>query len=440
MSKAPRITNRERVLLSLEDAPQYDAQYEVPRRFSQRGLSQRLDMAQSHVSRAIKDLLSDEMISQRRRRVTGERRRVIAYNLTESGSDRTVDLRREMLAAAVLTRASDGTLERLSLRDLLHRAERTGERPPSDALGMADLLRGAEVHDNMPLLEDLTGEAEADEGEPDLSAEAIGLHLELAEMRRRQGDLPSALDHLGRAAGLHRQRGNPAGEVRCLLAASSLGAPVEDATRLRAQIDAIVDVVARLEAYLMLHDAVLAGSPEQAAELLAHLDDSHPDHPEVALRLAEATIRRGGIPDLSSLPTELPGGYELRGLLWRANLLRLTSKVAAMTGDGWPDPVEVRDALALIGPSAEHPHALVHGELTLELARNPNLGDDERVAALESSWSMQPPLPTLGHIGFQLAGLCESERRNGVLEQLQQRFLASGDEVGAEVCQARMAE
>ena len=71
MDKAPRITNRERVLLALEDAPQYDAQYEVPRRFSQRGLSQRLDMAQSHVSRAIKDLLGDELISQRRRRVTG---------------------------------------------------------------------------------------------------------------------------------------------------------------------------------------------------------------------------------------------------------------------------------------------------------------------------------------------------------------------------------
>jgi hypothetical protein len=53
---------------------------------------------------------------------------------------------------------------------------------------------------------------------------------------------------------------------------------------------------------------------------------------------------------------------------------------------------------------------------------------------------MQPPFPTLGHVGFQLAGLYESDRRKAVLEQLQLRFLASGDEVGAEVCQARMAE
>ena len=83
MGGAPRITNRERVLLALEDAPDFQDQYELPRRFSQVGLSQRLGMAQSHVSRALNTLMEEGIITHKRKRVVGERRRVTTYYLSD---------------------------------------------------------------------------------------------------------------------------------------------------------------------------------------------------------------------------------------------------------------------------------------------------------------------------------------------------------------------
>ena len=47
----PRITNRERVLLALEDANEYADRYEVPRRFSQSGLAPHLGISGSLLSR-----------------------------------------------------------------------------------------------------------------------------------------------------------------------------------------------------------------------------------------------------------------------------------------------------------------------------------------------------------------------------------------------------
>ncbi len=72
MGGAPRITNRERVLLALVDAPDFHDQYELPRRFSQVGLSQRLGMAQSHVSRALNVLIEEGLLTHKRKRVIGE--------------------------------------------------------------------------------------------------------------------------------------------------------------------------------------------------------------------------------------------------------------------------------------------------------------------------------------------------------------------------------
>ncbi len=118
MSRMPRITNRERVLLALEDANEYADRYEVPRRFSQSGLAGRLEMAQSHVSRAINRLSDENLLRSERRRVAGERRRVMAYALTEKGQYEADSLHRELLSCDILTTAKDGTLEMQSAKEL----------------------------------------------------------------------------------------------------------------------------------------------------------------------------------------------------------------------------------------------------------------------------------------------------------------------------------
>ena len=434
MGKAPRITNRERVLLALADAPTFEDQYELPRRFSQAGLMQRLGMAQSHVSRALNELIEENLLTHRRRRVVGERRRVTAYSLSENGIDKVSDLIDDIESAEVLTHGKEGTLEQVDIRSLVDRWERGGARKVPDALAMAELLRTAELHDGLPLLEH-PPEVTTEGGEADLSSEAIGLHLELAELRRSQGDIHAAIDHLGRAADLHRKRGNAAGEARCHLAAASLGAPLESPTSIIEAVSSIRDDAERLDASLMLFDALLGKSPEVASELLGALDGNNP---EVKLRLAEEELRRGRTPTLTDIPETLPGADALRQALWSANRSRLQCRVANQTGLGWPVPLEVEQALGEIGPQSRQPHSLLFGELTLAHVRNPVLGEDEHRRLLESAWEFGCPLPTIGHIGFQYAALVSSAEALVIMQRLQQRFESVGDLSGAAVCAGRI--
>ena len=434
MGRAPRITNRERVLLALADAPTFEDQYELPRRFSQVGLMKRLGMAQSHVSRALNELIEENLLTHRRRRVVGERRRVTAYSLSENGIDKVSDLIDEIESAEVLTPGKEGTLEQVEIRSLVERWERGGARKVPDALAMAELLRAAEVHDGLPFLEH-PPEVTSDGGETDLSSEAIGLHLELAELRRSQCDIDAAIDHLGRAAALHRKRGNPGGEARCQLAAASLGAPLESTSSIIETVSSIRDDAERSDASLMLFDALLGSSPDEATNLLADLDASNP---EVILRLAEEELRRGDTPSLAEIPEILVDSDHLRQSLWTASRARLRCRVAHQTGLGWPVPLKVEQALVEIGPQSRQPHSLLYGELTLAHIRNPIISEDERRRLLESAWEFGCPLPTIGHIGFQLASLLSSAEALIILQRLQQRFESVGDSNGVAVCVARM--
>lgn len=430
MGGGPRITNRERVLLALADAPDFEDQYELPRRFSQIGLSQRLGMAQSHVSRALGSLLADELLVQKRKRVVGERRRVTTYSLSEKGVDRVYDLSQEIENTDVLSTDVDGTLRHLPLRKLVDSWSRSGHKQYPDALSLADLLKSATMHDGLPMLE---GPPEADAVvDEDISSEAIGLHLELAELRRSQGDLESAFDHLKRAANLHFKRGDTVGQVRCILAAASLGATVDNPESMVAVVAEIKEPTERMDAALMLHDALLPTAPEIAAALMAENIPS--DHPEAMLRATEASLRRGGEVSLHDIPEWLPGAQGLRQNLWRGSLLRLKCRLAARDGRGWPTPTEVTTTLTNIGPDSRHPHTLLYGELVLAHLNNPVISDLERRDMLSVAWGMRPPMPTAGHIGFQLVQLLEPAESMVILIELQQRFNSSGDAGGAAVC------
>jgi DNA-binding MarR family transcriptional regulator len=434
MGQAPRITNRERVLLALSDAPDFQDQYELPRRFSQVGIAHRLEMAQSHVSRALSGLIEENLLSNKRKRVVGERRRVMTYSLSEIGIDKVHDLISEIEHSDVLSIGDEGSLVQVELKALVNKwFSRGGQRYP-DALSLADLLRNAEIHDGMPLLES-PPEADEVDTDDDLSSEAIGLHLELAELRRSQGDLPSALDHLSRAGGLHRKRGNPVGEARCILAAASLGAKVDNALDLIAVISQIRDPVDRMDCALMLHDVLLSHSPDSVSQLLDELPDGHP---EVLLRKAELAIRQGEVVSLSDIPKELTGASKLRQNLWRASYARIQCRVAEQSGVGWPVPSEVELILSNIGSESRQPHPLLYGELVLAQLRNPVISDDEKSRLLQSSWELQPPMPTIGHIGFQLSAILPPAEAMIILINLKQKFEALEDESGLRICTERL--
>ncbi len=434
MGVAPRITNRERVLLALGDSPDFVDQYETPRRFSQVGLAQRLNMAQSHVSRALNTLIKEGMLLHKRKRVIGERRRVTTYSLSETGIDELHELVEEIQFADVLTLGNDGSLQQIKLEKLVEKwAKRAGQSYP-DALSLAELLRGASIHDGLPLLESPPDVVEFD-GDEDISSEAIGLHLELAELRRNQGDLSSALDHLNRAGKLHQKRGNPVGQVRCILAAASLGGIIDDPVAIIEIVTSIAEPTEKMDSCLMLHDALLSRHSDLASKLLEELPNGHP---EVLLRQAELSLRLGNLVEIDEIPKLLPGAIGLRQILWSANYLRLQCKVANNTGSGWPIPSDVASTLESISNSSKQPHPLIYGELTLAQVKNPTIAKDEKIRLLKAAWEIQPPLPTIGHIGFQLASLLPSAEAMLILIELQHKFESVGDDSGSSVCTKKM--
>jgi hypothetical protein len=175
--------------------------------------------------------------------------------------------------------------------------------------------------------------------------------------------------------------------------------------------------------------------PDSAANLLQELPTFHP---EVALRQAEAALRRGESVSLTDIPKSLPGATGIRQDLWGVSYLRLQCRIALTIGTGWPIPIEVDSALSSISNDSKQPHSMLFGELTLAHLKNPILEIDERQRLLQAAWDMQPPLPTIGHIGFQLASLLPSPDAIILLINLQQKFQSIGDESGVAVCNKKL--
>jgi hypothetical protein len=70
--------------------------------------------------------------------------------------------------------------------------------------------------------------------------------------------------------------------------------------------------------------------------------------------------------------------------------------------------------------------------------RNPVITDDEKSRLLQSAWELQPPMPTIGHIGFQLSAILPPAEAMVILINLQQKFESIGDESGLRICNERL--
>jgi len=220
-------SNADRVLIALSGCQQYLDRFEYPRRYSQRGLVERLGMAQSHISREVSTLISKGLLISERRRVANERKRVTAYILTDKGQDKVEELSAELANCEVLHRGDDGQLKRNSLKDLVANVE---------PLEWANILKQAKTHDGIPLIEI---NIEGDEGELDLSSETITLLIEMAQLKMTTGGAIQAALHLRRAATLHRRAGNAFGEAKCLLIAAGLDGHISDVNHLNSLVEKV---------------------------------------------------------------------------------------------------------------------------------------------------------------------------------------------------------
>lgn len=426
---AVRVTNRDRVLLALAEAPSFRSRFELPQRVAQKGLVARLNMAQAHVSRALSQLIDDDLVVAERRRVSGERRRVNTYDLTAAGERTVEDLLATMETTQVLTPDDAGALVHHTYRDLLEQWRSHGLSLPSDALGLTEWLREAPVHDGYPLLEPPDGGLTDDDGPDDLASETITLLLELAELHRSSGRVRQATEHLQRAAELHRKRGSALGALRCRLAAASLGAADAALLDERHLVRRLRDPDERLEALLILHDLALRSDPSAAPELLstaAAIDAGHPGlrvrHLAADPSAADAVARQA----LCALPSP-----------WGAEAVLVLLEAALETPALAPTASQVEDAFDQADPTDGVHHPLLHARLVLgHLQAGPD--DDGHRQRLERAWSAGLPLPVAGHVGFELASRQPPARARRTLDQLVMLFEADGDVLGAEVASERL--
>ena len=436
MQPPVRLTSRERLLAALEGAVGHLSEYEFPRRYSQPGLVSRLSMAQSHVSRAVKGLESEGLIEHERRRVSGQRRRVMVYLLSAAGRTAVEELRAALLACMVYSPNAEGELQRSSVQELLLEWEQSHRPVPADTFEMLELLRTADEHGGLPIIEPASDAMES-AGPADLSSEAIGLHIELAGLRVDAGDAVTAANHLLRAADLHRRRGDQRGELRCLAALSCFGAADEQRMRMLELVRAL-SATQDTRLNLMLHDALWNLDEGVARGLLDATEPQGESVHEVRLRRLRWLLEDGASPDMDSIPIQI---YEdgLRALLWSAQRLALEFLAARGHGKDWPEVSRIEDLLSSLCDSRQAILTSTSAELVMEAIEHPLCSTEQQRDWLDRVWACKPPWPLLGHIGFRLAAVSGRDQSREVLEQLRAAFDAAADDAGREVCESLLA-
>ncbi len=345
-------------------------------------------MAQSHISRTVKILLEEKLIISERRRVANERKRVVAYRLTDKGINEIESLKKEMADRQILRRDEEGELAITTISELA---------PNEDVLVWADMLKHADAHDGMLLIE----KSENDEdGELDLSSETITLLIELAELKMGQGQSQQAANDLRRAAILHRRRGNLLGQARCLLTAAGLDGILNDAKQVWG---------------LMQTSGIASFSADEILTMWSNLQDEEmidhcPFHIQQYIRCSKGLI------SVEEVPVTIDGNA-LQNVLWRAKRLSLQL-------DGGKEGVSESEILAVIQ------------ELSTGMASRPELVADIALkygsqSALQAAWQLELQINTAGHVGFSLYRLTGND---SILKQLMELFSESGDEAGMEIC------
>ena len=139
------LTSKDRIMIYLTDFINMDDRYELPAGLTQELISYGTGIQRKHLSQYLKDLLEENLVTERKAHIQGMRQRMNGYYLTAAGYTRAKDLKSRIENAVVpvsidgrvtLRRVSeidDMTSANISICDVVREAIREG------ALNMASL-------------------------------------------------------------------------------------------------------------------------------------------------------------------------------------------------------------------------------------------------------------------------------------------------------------
>jgi tetratricopeptide (TPR) repeat protein len=105
------LTVQDRIVLHLMDYQNFSDKYEVPNQVTQRGIGESIDIAWSNVPRAMKKLVTDQVVEEKSARIKGDKRKKKAYFLTHKGYSQALTLREDLSGRTIVLVDGDASRE-----------------------------------------------------------------------------------------------------------------------------------------------------------------------------------------------------------------------------------------------------------------------------------------------------------------------------------------
>ncbi|MBU1157738.1 MAG: TerB family tellurite resistance protein [Candidatus Thermoplasmatota archaeon] len=111
------ITSKERILLYLSEFNHMDDRYELPADLIQENISFCTGIQRKHLSKYLKDLISELLVAERKAHIQSMKQRMNGYYLTQNGYAKS-DILRSRLGAVVVDVVDDGNTTRMRLSEI----------------------------------------------------------------------------------------------------------------------------------------------------------------------------------------------------------------------------------------------------------------------------------------------------------------------------------
>ncbi|HUV60834.1 MAG TPA: hypothetical protein VMW71_01515 [Thermoplasmata archaeon] len=105
------VTSKDRILLFLSDFNYVADRYELPSELTQESISNRTGIKRKHLPQYLKDLISDDLVVQRKAHITGMKQRMNGYYLSSRGYANVEEMREALSAIIVPVRLQDNVVE-----------------------------------------------------------------------------------------------------------------------------------------------------------------------------------------------------------------------------------------------------------------------------------------------------------------------------------------
>lgn len=169
MKEIPSLTYREKILIYLNKYYDSLGEDNIPLEVTQEGISEKMDMSRTHVSRTVRKLIDDGLIDEKKSHIESRKRKLKTYHLTHEGflksrqlisklSDINIRILQEGKDCEIpLTDVNDFTNGKVSLVEAINKLENDGGSLNLDEEGPINPVRKIE---NLPDVEELYGREE----------------------------------------------------------------------------------------------------------------------------------------------------------------------------------------------------------------------------------------------------------------------------------------